>query len=218
MEEILMLFVRALLVYGLLVLAMKIGGKRQIGELQLSELVTALLISEVASAPIINLSTPLLHAVIPVVTVILLEIIITFLTTKSRRLKQLFDGSPDIVISRGKLDIDKLGKLRMSVDELIGEARQAGIADLADVEYAVLEENGKFSFFEKAKKGEKEKGIAHTLVVDGVIAPEGIREARMTEGQVRAYIKERRISLDEIFLLTVNDAGDMHLVKKPKVE
>ena len=118
LEEILMLFVRALLVYGLLVLAMKIGGKRQIGELQLSELITALLISEVASAPIINLSTPLLHAVIPVVTVILLEIIITFLTTKSRRLKRLFDGSPDLIIRRGNLDIKKLGLLMAAYSSL----------------------------------------------------------------------------------------------------
>ena len=216
MKEILALFVRALLVYGLLVLVMKIGGKRQIGELQLSELITALLISEVASAPIINLSTPIIHAVIPVVTVILLEILITFLTTKSRWLKQVFDGSPDIVIRRGKLDIKKLGKLRMSVDELIGEARQSGISDLADVEYALLEENGKFSFFEKAKKGDKEKGIAHTLVVDGVIAPEGVKEAQMTEDQVSVYLRERKIPMDEVFLLTVNDAGDMHLVKKPR--
>ena len=214
MKEIISLFVRALLVYGFLVIVMKIGGKRQIGELQLSELITALLISEIASSPIVTLSTPMLHAVIPVITVILLEILLTFLTTKIRPLKLLLDGSPDIIIRRGRLDIKKLGKLRMSVDELIGEARQAGIADLADVEYAVLEENGKFSFFEKAKKGEKEKGIAHSLVVDGVLDFEGLKNAEMVEGQVEVYLRERNIPISEVFLLTVNDAGDIHLIKK----
>lgn len=195
---------------------MKIGGKRQIGELQLSELVTALLISEISAAPITNPNATLLHAVIPVLSVILLEITLTFLTTKSRRLKRLLDGTPDIIIAQGKLDIRKLGRLRMSVDELICECRQAGISDIGDVEYAILEENGKFSFFEKAKKGEKEKGIAHTLIADGEISKSGLTAAHMTETQLHTLLKEKKMTVDEIFLLTVNDAGDSHIVKKNK--
>ena len=216
MTDLLTIFLRALIIYGFLLAVMKIGGKRQIGELQLSELITALLISEVAASPVINPSTPLLHAVIPVLTVIFLEIIVSFLTTKSRRLKRLLDGTPDVVIERGKLNINVLGKLRMSVEELICECRQAGISDLSDVEYAILEENGKFSFFEKAKKGEKEKGIAHTLITDGEISRDGLLMARMTEAQLHTLLKQKGVTLSEVFLLTVNDAGDINIVKKNK--
>jgi len=214
MADLLTLFVRAVIIYVFLLAVMKVGGKRQIGELQVSELITALLISEIAASPIITPSTTLLHAVIPVLTVILLEITLSFLTTKSRRLKRLLDGVPDVIIARGRLDIKKLKKLRMTVEELICECRQAGISDLGDVEYAILEENGKFSFFEKAKKGEKEKGLAHTLITDGEISPQGLNIAGMTEAQLQSLLKQKRLKVDEIFLLTVNDAGDTHVVKK----
>ena len=216
MTDVLTLFIRTVIIYVFLLAVMKIGGKRQIGELQLSELITALLISEIATVPITTPTTSLLHAVIPVVTVILLEILLSYITTKSRKLKRLLDGSPDVIIERGKLDIAKLGKLRMTVEELICECRQAGIGDLSDVEYAILEENGKFSFFEKAKKGEKEKGIAHTLITDGEISPYGLRLAGMTEPQLHALLKQKRATASEVFLLTVNDAGDTHIVKKNK--
>ena len=150
MTDLLHLFLRTVIIYVFLIAVMKIGGKRQIGELQLSELITALLISEIAANPIQTPSTPLLHAVIPVLSVIFLEILLTYATTKSRALKRLLDGTPDVIIEQGKLNIKKLGKLRMTVEELIGECRQAGISDIGDVWYAILEENGKFSFFEKA--------------------------------------------------------------------
>lgn len=216
MTNILHLFLRTIIIYVFLIAVMKIGGKRQIGELQLSELITALLISEIAANPIQNPSTPLLHAVIPVLSVIFLEILLTFMTTKSRRMKRLLDGTPDVIIERGRLNIKKLGKLRMTVEELICECRQAGISDIGDVWYAILEENGKFSFFEKAKKGEKEKGVAHTLITDGEISQTGLTATGMTEAQLHALLKSNGLTVDEVFLLTVNDAGDSHIVKKNK--
>lgn len=214
--ELLPLFYRTVIIYVFLIAVMKIGGKRQIGELQLSELITALLISEIAAYPIITPSATLLHAVIPVLTVIILEITLTFLTTKSRFLKRLLDGAPDVIIAKGVLNIKKLGKLRMTVEELICECRQAGIGDLSEVEYAILEENGKFSFFEKAKKGEKEKGIAHTLISDGEVSAHGLTSAGMTETQLFRLLKQKDLTLSDVFLLTVNDAGDTYIVKKNK--
>lgn len=209
------LLVRTLSIYLLLVALLKIGGKRQIGELQLSELITAFMISDIATAPIINPDTSIIHAIIPATTVILLEIILSYVTTKSQRLKKLLDGTADIVINKGKLDIKKLGKLRMSIEELICEARQAGIRDLADVEYAILEENGRFSFFEKPTSGEEKVGVAHTLVVDGSLCREGMTAANMTEEKLRAMLKKSGAELSDVFLFTVNDAGDSHLIRKP---
>ena len=213
--EILTLIIRTVIIYAFLILLLKIGGKRQIGELQLSELITAFMISDIATSPIINPTSSIFHAIVPAATVVLLEILLTLLTTKSQILKKLLDGTPDTLIKKGKLDVKRLGKLRMSVEELIGEARQAGISDLADVEYAILEENGKFSFFEKAKKGEEETGIAHTLVVDGCISKTGLEASGLTEEKLRAMLKVSGAELNDVFLFTVNDAGDTHLVRNP---
>ncbi|MBR2460084.1 MAG: DUF421 domain-containing protein [Clostridia bacterium] len=214
--ETLTLLVRTLITYVLLVVVMRLGGKRQIGELQLSELITALLISEIASAPITSLTTPLSYAAIPVATVIALEVLFTFLTTKSQLMKRLLDGRPSVVIDKGKLNISELGKLRMSVEELIGESRRAGICDLSDIQYAILEENGKFSFFEKAENGEKERGIAHTLIVDGCISRAGLEATSLTEEQLTAMLIKKGVKLHDVFLFTLNDAGEAYLVKNKK--
>ena len=104
----------------------------------------------------------------------------------------------------------------MTVEDLISECRQSGIGEIGDVEYAVLEENGKFSFFEKVQKGEKEKGIAHTLVTDGEISPQGLALAKMTEKQLKILLEQKSLDLSEVFLLTVNDANETHIVKKNK--
>ncbi len=210
---------RTLIMYVFLVAVMRLGGKRQIGELQLSELVTALLLSEIATTPIISPELSLLDAMLPILAVILLEIIITFATTKSQGLKKLFDGTPSVVICRGEVDVKEMGKLRMSVEELIAECRQAGIRDLADVEYAVLEENGKFSLFEKAKEGETERGIAHTLVVDGVVSQNGLRLSGYTRELLMKRLKKLRLELGDVFLYTVNDAGEEnYIIKRSRSE
>lgn len=209
-------FIRTIIVYVMLVTVMRIGGKRQIGELQLSELVTALLLSEIAAMPIGHDDIPLAFAVIPVLTVICIELITSFAVTKSKFLKNIFDGNPSFVIRKGKLDISELSKLHMSVTELISEARLQGVADLSDVEYAILEQNGQLSVFEKTEKGETERGIAHAVIVDGCINEHGINALKMSEGAVKKRLHEKRTKLSSVFLYTVNDAGEEYWVFKPK--
>ena len=209
-------FIRTITVYALLVTAMRIGGKRQIGELQLSELVTALLLSEIASMPIGHDDIPLAFAVIPVLTVICLELITSFAVTKSKFLKNVFDGNPSFVIRKGKLDVSELSKLHMSVTELMSEARLQGISDLSDLEYAILEQNGQLSVFEKAEQGQTERGIAHAVIVDGCINEHAINALQMNEASVRKRLSEKKAKLRSVFLYTVNDAGEEYWVFKGK--
>ena len=209
-------FIRTVTVYALLVTAMRIGGKRQIGELQLSELVTALLLSEIASMPIGHDDIPLAFAIIPVLTVICLELITSFAVTKSKFLKNIFDGNPSFVIKKGKLDVSELSKLHMSVTELMSEARLQGISDLSDLEYAILEQNGQLSVFEKAEQGQTERGIAHAVIVDGCINEHGIQALQMSEASVKKRLSEKKTKLHSVFLYTVNDAGEEYWVFKGK--
>ena len=207
-------FIRTLTIYIFLVLAMKLGGKRQIGELQLSELVTALLLSEIASIPIGHEDIPLSFAVIPILTVICVEIISAFASTKCKPLKRFLDGTPSVLIRRGKLDIKELSKIRMNVDELIAEARLKGISDISDIEYAVLEENGKLSVIEKAKKGEKERGLAHAVITDGSVNEHGLISIGMTRDGLSKRLYAKKTSLEDVFLYTVNDAGEENWIFK----
>ncbi len=201
------ILIRTVIVYVFLIVAMRMGGKRQIGELQISELVTALLLSELATIPIGNEDVPLAFAVIPILTVISLEIISAFVVTKSRRLQKIFDGSPSIVINKGVLDKEELSRLRLGVEDLISEARQKGISDISGLEYAIFEDNGKLSVFEKASSGETERGIAHTVIVDGEINAFGMKCIGMTDEDLNERLDAKKTEREKVFLYTVDDAG-----------
>lgn len=210
------ILIRTVIVYVFLIIAMRMGGKRQIGEMQISELVTALLLSELATVPIGNEDVPLTFAVIPILTVISFEVLSAFIVTKSRRLQKIFDGTPSAVINKGVLDVGELAKLRLGVEDLISEARQKGISDISSLQYAIFEDNGKLSVFEKAKPGETERGIAHTIIVDGELNRFGMRSVGMTEQELCVRLKEKNAVRDEVFLYTVDDSGKENWVLKGK--
>ncbi len=210
------ILIRTVIVYVFLIVAMRMGGKRQIGEMQISELVTALLLSELATIPIGNEDVPLTFAVIPILTVISLEIISAFVVTKSRKLQKIFDGSPSMVISKGVLDKKELSRLRLGVEDLISEARQKGISDISELEYAIFEDNGKLSVFEKAKPGETERGIAHTVIVDGETNYFGMKCVGLTEADLNARLGVKKITKERVFLYTVDDAGGENWILKER--
>ena len=208
------ILIRTVIVYAFLIVAMRMGGKRQIGEMQISELVTALLLSELATVPIGNEDVPLTFAIIPILTVISLEIISAFVVTKSRRLQKIFDGTPSMVIKKGVLDINELSRLRLGVEDLISEARQKDVSDISSLEYAIFEDNGKLSVFEKAKPGETEKGIAHTVIVDGETNDFGMKCVGITEKDLSERLDAKKTSKENVFLYTVDDAGNENWILK----
>ena len=205
------ILLRTLIVYILLVIAMRIGGKRQIGELQLSELVSALLLSELAAMPIGHEEIPLTFTLIPIITIICIEIIAAFAVTKSKTLRKLFDGKPSVIISKGKLNFTEMESLRLGIEELIVEARLKGISDISDLDYAILEDNGKLSVFKKDGSG---KGIAHVLVSDGQINTQGLDTVRMTKKELLSRLRKKKLTPENVFLYTLDDAGNESLIRK----
>lgn len=206
------LFIRTIITYFFLLVALRIGGKRQIGEMQLSELITALMLSDLAVSPISREDTPLLFGLLPIVTVICLEIICAFLATKSNLLKRFFDGVPSVIIKKGKLDIGELSRLRMGVEEFISETRQQGVRDVSDIEYAILEADGNLSVFEKPNKNSDNCGIAHVIIADGALNKHGLSSLGLSESDVKNRLKENSLPLGNIFLYTVNDLGKETLI------
>ena len=204
------ILLRTLILYVLLVIVMRISGKRQIGQLQLSELVTTLLISEIAANPIVSPHTPLFHAILPILFVALLELVISFLVTRSGLIKKIFEGSPSILIRHGSIDQNELSRQRISLDELLSTLRQEGYPDPAEISFAILEQNGQVSVFDKSEEG----ALAYPVIIDGKINPANLKAAGKNENWIDKQLQAQNCALNDVFLLTVTDSGSLYFVKK----
>lgn len=217
-------FARTIIIYIVLLFAMRLMGKRQIGELQASELVTTLLLSELAVGPITNKNLPIIHSIIPIFLLLALEVFTSFALTKSNLLKKLLYGAPTILIKDGQINIKALADNRIEIDELMSELRQKNAPDIDSVRYAILEDNGKISVFLKAEKspptGEDlnlplvDGGIAHELIIDGEIVEENLALMGKDKEWLDKQLSSRHTELKDVFLLTLNDAGEIQLIQK----
>jgi uncharacterized membrane protein YcaP (DUF421 family) len=194
----------------LLAISLKIMGKRQIGELEVSELVSTLLVSEVASLPIADPDIPLMNAILPVFFIVALEIIISFIKNKSEKLKKYIEGEPIFIIYRGKLQQKVLYENRISINEILCEMRNQSIGDISDIEYAILEQNGKLSIM---KKDASEK-IAHNIIIDKEINEKTLRMLGYDEKWVKKQLEKHKTKQKDIFLMTVDDCGNTNIIKK----
>lgn len=207
------IFIRTLIIYFTLIFTMKLMGKRQVGELQLSELITTFMLSELAALPISDKNIPLFHALLPILLLISLEVIISFAITKINKLKNIMYGQPSYLIYNGTLDQKELLRLRISVDELLSELRLKDVADITEVQYAILEDNGKLSVIRKPSNNQKEC-YAHSIVIDGTIIPEEIQRIGKTKEWVYKWLKKHGADISEVFLMTVDDSSKIHLIIK----
>jgi uncharacterized membrane protein YcaP (DUF421 family) len=221
------IFIRTILIYLLLIGAMRFSGKRQIGEIQLSELVTTILLSEIASYPLTNANIPFLYSVVPIVVIISLEIIMSFLATKSAAIKSILDGKPSIIIRKGVINQEEMMKMRLSMDDLLCELRLKNIASPDEVEYAILEQNGQISVFPKdsgkqvtlsdLKLTGDGAGVSHSVIIDGHIMDYALKNTGKSQEWVEEQLRKRHISdMKNVFLMTVNDKDDIKIVKKER--
>ena len=181
------LFLRCLLLYGLVLAAMKLMGKRQLGQLQPFELVAILIISEMASLSIQSNSVPLLYSVIPIVTITLLQIMVSLANLKSQRLRDLICGRPDALIAGGKLQEQTLRRLRLNLNDVEEMCRAQGYFDLTAVEWAIMETNGQLSVLPRTENRPLEVGdllteppredLPRLLILDGRINDKELAQA-----------------------------------------
>ena len=216
------IFYRIATIYILLFVTVRILGKRQVGELEVSELITTLLLSEVAALPVADPEIPLLYALIPLLFILSLELLITCLKNRFAPLKSLFEPKATPLIVNGKIDQKALKKLRISVNELMGELRLKGVEDPSDVLLGTVEQNGRLSILftpeqsplTKSSADGKPGGYGNPVILDGVLDPNGLTSAGIGEKEVGAILKKNKIELDEVFLLTVRADGHYTITKK----
>lgn len=215
---------RTIIVYVILILTMRLMGKRQLGELEISELVTTLLVSEIASLPVVDRNIPVIYAVIPLVTILTLEVVLSVILLKCPKLKNLASSRPSILIRHGKLDQGELRRNRISIDELISEVRQAGFATLDEIDYAIVEQNGKISVLPLKKSQPpyaealgfdiEENGIVHVLIADGHKNRYNLRLLDISETEISRFLEEKDLAEEDVFFLGCDDAKKFYCIKK----
>ena len=218
------IFLRTVTIYCILTLTMRSMGKRQLGELDVGELVITILLSEIASLPITNPEKSLLHAIIPIATLAALEILTSFLILKFPLIKKILASKPSVIIAHGKLDKKAMRRVRISIEDLISQIRQSGIFDLDEVDYAILEENGKMSIIPKAKNRQPDfedlgirtadNGMMHIIVSDGNINGHGLQLIKKDEKWLLSILQKRSIPIKEVFCMTCDDAGRIYIIKE----
>ena len=203
------IFARTLIIYILLMIAMKMMGKREIGELDVTELVGALLISEIAAIPIDDPDLPLLNAIIPIIFLCSLEILISYVKTKCNFLKKKLGGEPSYIIYKGKVKQDTLLNNRVTINEFLAEMRSQGVCDITDIEYALIEQSGKISIIKKGS------GVmAHTVILDGDYCVSN--EDTVAKCNAEEVLRSKKIKQSDVFLMTLNDNGEYNIVRKDK--
>lgn len=221
------IFFRIVLIYFFLSLTLKLMGKRQLGELEVGELVSTLLISEVAAIPIDDPDLPLLNALIPILFILSAEILLSSVKNRSEKLKRLIEGQPVYIIYKGKIRQKVLEDNRISVNELLSELRVLGIADISEVAYAILEQSGKLSVTLRAdcqpitKEGltqTSDPGIAHLIVADREVNEENLKALGYNRAWLDGVLSRYGVKLSEVFLLTVDDLGNTSLTRKETIK
>ena len=206
------IFIRTIIIYIILNIMLKIMGKRQIGELEVSELVSTLLISEIAALPISESDIPLLPSIIPILFIASMEVILSIIKNKSAKLKQIIEGEPVYIIYKGRLRQKALAENRISINEVLTEMRTQSISDLKSVRYAILEPNGKLSFLKESDS----PNISKTVVIDTKPDFKNIKEAGYNEKWLNERLSERNLKLSDVFLMTVYENGVVDIIEKEK--
>lgn len=199
---------------------MRLMGKRQLGEMELSEFIVAALIADLAATPLQDIGIPLINGIVPIITLFVLETIIAGISMKSIKLRKIFFGAPEIIIKNGRISEQKMKHNRFTVDELMQELRNNGLANASTVEYAILETNGKLNIILKAEAQPvtpqlmnitaESPGYCHIIINDGRVLSNNLRLLGHDEKWLNKQLKSRKMpSAQDMYLFTVSDNGNI---------
>ncbi len=216
---------RTIALYLLIILGIRLMGKRQVGELEPSELVFTLLIADLAAVPMQDFGIPLITGVVPIVTLLCVTLLISLLTMRSIKFRSILCGKPSIVVDNGKLCQKEMEKNRFTLDELSEELRVQGVSDLRTVRYAILETNGQLTVLLKAAEmpataaqmglKPKEPGLATWIISDGRLMSENLKRRGLNDEWLKKQLAQNHVKhVREVFALSVDEQGQVYFAKK----
>lgn len=218
-------FIRTMILYVLIIVGIRLMGKRQVGELEPSELVLSLIIADLASVPMQDYGIPLLTGIIPILTLLSLTMILSVLTMKNTLFRTLLCGQPSIIIRNGTLDQREMARNRLTVDELMEELRGKGFADFSTIQYAILETNGLLSILPYAAQRPptahqlqvktEEIGLPRVVISDGKLLSENLEALGRNRMWLDRRLREQGCTgPEQVFLLLVDERGNLCLTRK----
>ena len=217
-------FIRTVILYFIIVVTLRITGKRQLGQLEASELVVAILISDLAAVPMQDIGIPLLSGVIPILTLLALELIVSEISMQSLRFRAFLCGKPVFIIENGVINQRAMAKNRLTIDELVECLRQNSILDISQVQYAILETDGKLSAFpypryapltaQEAGKKPKETPFPVTVLSNSRILEDNLSAIGKDLPWLREQLNAEGVTQSDVFLMTATQEGATYLVKK----
>ena len=218
--------IRTIVLYAFVIFAIRIMGKRQISDMQPSELVATLIISNIASLPMQNTSQPFFSGVIPVVILVALEIITSAFMLKNSKFRRLVCGNPIVVIRDGVILQNQMRRLRLSNEDLFTQLRQQDVFNIEDIQYCIVETNGSISVLKKPEKRQptaenlnieiQDKKIQAVVVNDGEILDNSLDLCQKDENYIYKILKKEKKKVSDIFIMTLDGIGNYNIILKDK--
>lgn len=216
--------IRAIVLYVLLAFSLRLMGKRQLGELQPSELVVTILISNIAAIPVEDSSIPMIMGVIPILTLVSIDVVMSGIMLKSSKIRKLMIGSPRIIVSDGEILQKEMRRLRYTVDDLTEAMREQSIFDINKVHFAIVETTGKINFmlkedYQPAEKQDVAKGGStenppSVIIRDGVVDKEQLKLLGLGDGWLTKILRENNVSEKNVFMMTSDNNGKYTVIKR----
>ena len=222
----LVLVFRSIVLFLFVIVVLRLMGKRQIGELQPAELVVTIIISQLASLPMQDITAPIMMAIVPMATVVILEIFLSVLTLKSNRFRNLLEGSPVIVVADGKPIISAMKKLRFTIHDLTEQLRLKGIFSIDDVKYAIMETNGELSVMPKSHRSPPtaddlkidvvDDELPYLVICDGKIQKDSLDAVGLSLRELNDIVTSEGLLLDEVFFMSADIMKNYIVIEKDK--
>ncbi len=207
-------FIRVIILYTLVLIIMRIMGKREIGQLQPFELAISIMIADLASVPMADIGIPISSGIIPILGLLVMHLLISFINLKSTKAREIICGKPSILIYRGKIDEKQLKKERFTVNELEERLRGNNVASVGDVEYAILETSGQITVIQKPNKRAtipadfnimpEYEGIPYDLIVDGKVMYKNLNSIGKNYEWLKKQVEKFKIKPEEALLVTID--------------
>lgn len=218
------IFIRTIIIYVLVLIAIRLMGKREIGQLQPYELVVTIMIADVASLPMQNVSIPLFQGIVPILGLLFAQILASILSFHSKIINKYISGKPTILVAKGKILEDNLKKQKYSLETLLEQIRVCGYQSLLELDYVVLETSGQISVLPKAEEKAvtikdmnlkpEYNGYTRAIIMDGVLINSNLRELGYDEKWLQKQLEKYKVDVKTTLLLTVDEMGNVYCQRK----
>ena len=219
-------FFRAIVLYLIVLVVMRLMGKREIGQLQPFELAISIMIADLASIPMTEIGIPIFNGIVPILGLLVMHLIISLINLKSLKAREIICGKPSILIYRGKINEKELKKERFTINELEERLRGNNVINLGDVEYAILETSGQVTVIQKPEKRNtipedfnivpEYEGIPYDLVIDGKIMDDNLNALGKNRKWLRQEVEKFKMKPEEALVVTYDGKGQIFCQKKEK--